>query len=62
MCLDRQGEEAKVGDLVRTGANMTPVYRVVALDGDKAWLRDEQTGADFIVPACRCAPLSKASA
>ena len=42
-----------VGDIVRTGDNSLPQYRVIALSGDRAWLRDVQYGNDEIVPLAR---------
>ena len=46
--------QAAPGDLVRTGENFHPHYRVIAVTGDKAWIRDVQYGSDHIVPADRC--------
>lgn len=48
------GEDIRSGDLVRTGANMFPHFHVVAVAGEKAWLRNTQTGADSILPVNRC--------
>ncbi len=42
------------GDLVRTGENLHPHYRVIALSGDRAWIRDVQYGTDHVVPLGRC--------
>jgi hypothetical protein len=47
-------EEILVGDLVRTGSNHFPQYEVVAVRGDKAWLRDVQSGADHLAQTIRC--------
>jgi hypothetical protein len=44
----------RAGDAVRTGANRHPFYRVIAIDGDRAWLRDVQHATDHIVPLARC--------
>ena len=33
-------EQILAGDLVRTGANAFPHYRVIAVYGDKVWVRD----------------------
>jgi len=44
----------QVGDLVRTGPNAWPTYVVVALDGDKAWVRNADNGADGLTQADRC--------
>lgn len=43
-----------VGDLVRTGRNHFPHFAVVAVDGDKAWIRNVQTGLDALMPLSRC--------
>jgi hypothetical protein len=41
-----------VGDVVRTGDNLYPQYEVVAISGDRAWIRDIQYRTDNIVPIC----------
>jgi len=43
-----------VGDVIRTGENFHPHYRVIALTEDRAWIRDTQHGTDHIVPLDRC--------
>ena len=43
-----------VGDVVRTGNNFHPHYRVIAVTGDRAWIRDIQYGSDHVVPIDRC--------
>ena len=43
-----------VGDVVRTGENSHPQFRVIAVTEDRAWIRDLQYGADHIVPVDRC--------
>jgi hypothetical protein len=48
------GSDVVVGDLVRTGPNAYPYFRVLAVFGDKAWVRNVQTGADGITLASRC--------
>jgi len=40
-------------DIVQTGDNSFPRYRVIAINGDRAWLRDVQYGSDEIVPMAR---------
>jgi hypothetical protein len=40
-------------DVVRTGDNAHPLYRVIAVYGDRAWLRDIQHGTDHVVPVAR---------
>ena len=42
------------GDLVRTGPNLFPHFTVVAVSGDKVWLRNVQTGMDAITAHMRC--------
>ena len=50
-----------VGDFVRTGENLYPHYEVVAVSGDRAWVRDVQFGTDQVVPVERCSRISKNS-
>ena len=40
----------RVGDLVSVEAGGMPFYRVMRLDGDRAWLRDTERGFDCIAP------------
>jgi hypothetical protein len=47
-------DKIKASDLVRTGLNAWPCYRVVAVAADRAWLRDISTGADVIARTDRC--------
>jgi hypothetical protein len=47
-------EEILVGDLVRTGPNLFPHFEVVAVHGDKAWVRNVQNGADHLALLSRC--------
>jgi hypothetical protein len=47
-------EDIQVDDLVRTGPNMRPHFVVVAVSGDKAWLRNVDTGADALAALDRC--------
>lgn len=42
------------GDLVRTGPNLFPHYEVLAVSGDRAWLRNAQTGEDHLGWVERC--------
>lgn len=44
----------QVGDIVRTGENLHPHFRVIAVSEDRAWVRDSQYGTDHIVPVDRC--------
>ena len=43
-----------VGDLVRTGENRHPLFHVIAVTEDRAWIRDTQHNADHVVPIDRC--------
>ena len=43
-----------IGDLVRTSANLHPQFHVIAIAGDRAWLREVQHGSDHVVPAAQC--------
>jgi hypothetical protein len=47
-------EEIQPGDLVRTGPNLFPHFEVVAVHGDKAWVRNVQNGADHLALLSRC--------
>ena len=47
-------EEIHAGDLVRTGPNLYPHYEVIAVHGDKAWVRNVQNGLDGVTNVNRC--------
>jgi hypothetical protein len=47
-------EEIQAGDIVRTGPNLFPHFEVVAVHGDKAWVRNVQSGADHLALLSRC--------
>jgi hypothetical protein len=47
-------EHIEAGDLVRTGPNMFPHYQVIAVYGDKVWVRDVQYGSDGIANLNQC--------
>jgi hypothetical protein len=47
-------EEIHPGDLVRTGPNLYPHFEVVAVHGDKAWVRNVLNGVDHLALLCRC--------
>jgi hypothetical protein len=47
-------EQILAGDLVRTGANAFPYYQVIAVHGDKVWVRDVQYGSDGITNLTLC--------
>jgi hypothetical protein len=49
-----QSHAIGVGDLVHSGANTFPQWRVIAIDGDKAWVRNIQTHADGVTDITRC--------
>jgi hypothetical protein len=55
-------EEILVGDLVRTGPNHFPHFAVVAVNGDKAWVRNVNTGADSLALVSRCRKIGSAMA
>lgn len=46
--------DIRPGDLVRTGPNLFPHFTVVAVDGDKVWLRNIQSGMDALAALGRC--------
>ncbi|HLZ84022.1 MAG TPA: hypothetical protein VKQ54_10685 [Caulobacteraceae bacterium] len=43
-----------MGHVVRTGPNHFPHFEVIAIHGDKAWVRNVVTGADSLTPLSRC--------
>ena len=47
-------EDIAPGDIVRSGPNLFPHFEVIAVHGDKAWVRNVQTGADHLAPLARC--------
>ena len=47
-------EDIRVGDLVRTGENYHPHFTVIAVSGDKAWVRNVQSGVDSLAQLDRC--------
>jgi hypothetical protein len=47
-------EHIEAGDLVRTGSNLFPHYHVIAVHGDKVWVRDVQYGSDGITNLNLC--------
>jgi hypothetical protein len=47
-------EEIAQGDLVGTGPNLHPHHRVIAVHGDKAWVRNTQNGLDVVISLKRC--------
>ena len=55
-------EEICVGDLVRTGENFHPHFTVIAISGDKAWVRNVQNGADSLAQLDRCRKIGEVGA
>ena len=47
-------ETIACGHLVSTGANLFPYYQVLAVHGDKAWVRNVDNGADHLALVSRC--------
>lgn len=47
-------EDIVVGDLVRTGPNLHPDFEVLAIHGEKAWVRDVANGSDHLAMLSRC--------
>jgi hypothetical protein len=43
-------EPVQVGDVVCSDAGGMPAYRVMALDRDRAWLRDDAHPFDWVLP------------
>lgn len=50
-------EEIHAGDVVRMGENFHPHYEVLAINGEKAWVRNVQNGADGLALLARCRKL-----
>lgn len=50
-------EDIRTGDIVRTGVNLFPHFEVLAVHGDKAWVRNVENGADFLALLSRCRKL-----
>jgi hypothetical protein len=53
-------EHIAAGDRVRMGANFHPHFEVLAVNGDKAWVRSMENGADHIAALSRCRKLAPA--
>lgn len=47
-------EEILQGDIVRCGANHYPHFEVIAINADKAWVRNVLNGGDTLVLLSRC--------
>ncbi|MDB5479891.1 MAG: hypothetical protein JWO83_944 [Caulobacteraceae bacterium] len=52
-------EDVQPGHLVRTGPNLFPHFEVIAVHGDKAWVRNVVTGVDALTPLSRCRRLAE---
>ena len=55
-------EHIAEGDLVKTGPNAYPYFHVLAVHGDRAWLRNVQSGMDGVVDLNRCRKVNGAPA
>jgi hypothetical protein len=51
---DGPSDDIRPGDRVCTGANVLPNHEVIAICGDKAWVRDLRSGCDGITSLRRC--------
>ena len=51
-------EDIAAGDIVRTGPNLFPHFEVVAVHGDKAWVRNLSNGGDHLAMVSRCRRIS----
>jgi hypothetical protein len=47
-------EDIAAGDFVRTGPNLFPHFEVIAVHGDRAWVRNTSTGNDHLAFTSRC--------
>lgn len=47
-------EEIVAGDQVRTGPNLFPHFEVLAVHGDRAWVRNTANGVDHLALVSRC--------
>ncbi len=55
-------EEIQTGDLVSTGPNLFPYFKVIAVSGETAWVRDVQSGGDGLTALSRCRKVNGAPA
>lgn len=51
-------EDIHAGDIVRTGVNLFPHFQVLAVHGEKAWVRNVSNGADSLALLSRCRKLN----
>jgi hypothetical protein len=56
-----QDEEIAEGDLVRTGPSQFPRYRVIAVNGERVWVRNADNGLDGVTDLNRCRRIERAS-
>jgi hypothetical protein len=56
------GGEIHEGDVVRMGNNFHPHYAVIAVHGEKVWVRNLQSGEDHLAQVGRCRRLELAQA
>ena len=56
-----EGGSVAPGDIVRTGPNREPRYRVIAVSDGKAWIRGLARGRDFVVPLGRLRQVEQAA-
>lgn len=54
-------EEIHPGDLVRTGVNLFPHFEVLAVHGEKAWVRNIETGTEALALLGRCRKIQAAA-
>lgn len=54
-------QEIRAGDLVAAGQDEHPRFEVLAVHGDKAWLRDVETGSDHLALIGHCRRLDAAA-
>jgi hypothetical protein len=60
---EREWEEhIAEGDMVSTGSNAGPFFRVLAVNDNRAWLRNVSNGMDGIVDVARCRKVNGAPA
>lgn len=50
------GGPVEAGQTVFLGPHAGPIYRVIAVAGDKVWVRDEGWRSEHIVSVHRCYP------
>lgn len=59
---DPSNSALAAGDLCHHGGNSYPIYEVVHVQADRAWLRDVSSGVEGIVSTRNCVPVSAESA